>query len=76
MGALYLAGLGKGRYSKSEFRGCPRNPMLFTEYVIPINRAQTQSIPSIENANVSQLQHTNNLSLIYYILTTIRAERY
>lgn len=30
-GALQLAGLGKGLYSKSEFRGCPRNAPLFTD---------------------------------------------
>ena len=42
-------------------------------YVIPINRSQTHSIA---NTPVSHLQHTNNLSLIYCIITAIGAERF
>lgn len=71
-----LAGLGKGLYSKSELHGCPRNTRLFTDTLIPINRSQTQSVHSIAIANVYHLQHANNLSLIYCILSTIRAEIY
>ena len=42
-------------------------------YVIPNNRSQTHSIAIV---HVSHLQHTNNLSLIYCIITGIGAERF